>query len=189
MSQTKISLIILAVLIIGFALLGVYFFQQTEKQTNQNQPAKQNQITVSTFAECVAAGYPVLESYPRQCQANGQIFTEDIGNELEKMDLIKVNNPRPNQEISSPLTIEGEARGSWFFEADFPVKLYDANDNLIATAIAQAQDDWMTEDFVPFVAEIEFEKPETDQGTLILEKDNPSGLPKNDDQLIMPVEF
>ncbi len=189
MSQTKISLIILAVLIIGFALLGVYFFQQTEKQATQNQVADQNQLTVSNFEECVAAGYPVLESYPRQCRANGQIFTEDIGNELEKMDLIKVNNPRPNQQISSPLTIEGEARGSWFFEADFPVKLYDANDNLIGTAIAQAQDEWMTEDFVPFVAELEFETPETDEGTLILEKDNPSGLPKNADQLIVPVEF
>lgn len=183
MPQTKISLFILIILIIGFAALGLYFFQQTEKQANQNI------ISISNFEECVAAGYPVLESYPRQCQANGQTFTEYIGNELAKMDLIRVNNPRPNQVVSSPLIISGEARGYWFFEADFPIKLYDADENLLGLAIAQAQSDWMTEDFVPFTASLEFAKPQTSSGTLILEKDNPSDLPEHADQLIIPVSF
>ena len=41
--------------------------------------------------------------------------------ETETIDRIRVNNPRPNQTISSPLTVTGEARGSWYFEASFPV--------------------------------------------------------------------
>ena len=98
-------------------------------------------------------------------------------------DQIKVTTPIPNQIVESPLIIEGEARGTWFFEATFPVKLLDANGDVIATNIAQAQDDWMTEDFVPFKAQIEFEKPATDTGVLILEKDNPSGLSENDARL------
>jgi hypothetical protein len=104
-------------------------------------------------------------------------------------DQIKVTNPQPNQMVESPLIIEGEARGTWFFEATFPVKLLDANGNVIAAHFAQAQDDWMTEDFIPFKAQIEFEKPATDTGVLILEKDNPSGLPENDAKLEIPVHF
>ena len=47
----------------------------------------------------------------------------------------------------------------------------------------------MTQDFVPFLATLEFETPDTEQGTLVFEKDNPSGLPEHDDRLIMPVRF
>lgn len=35
-----------------------------------------NEIT--NFEECEAAGNPVMESYPRQCTANGETFTEQI---------------------------------------------------------------------------------------------------------------
>ena len=36
---------------------------------------------VANFAECTAAGFPVMESYPRQCRTQeGQTFREDIGN-------------------------------------------------------------------------------------------------------------
>ncbi|MBN2306979.1 hypothetical protein JXD20_03260 [Candidatus Peregrinibacteria bacterium] len=33
---------------------------------------------VTNFEECVAAGNPVMESYPRQCRHGDQTFTEDI---------------------------------------------------------------------------------------------------------------
>jgi len=145
---------------------------------------------INSFAECVVAGYPVMESYPQQCKTpDGKTFVEDIGNELEKADLIRVNNPRPNQMISSPLVLEGEARGFWFFEASFPVRLFDGAGKEIAIAIAQAKGEWMTEEFVPFGATLEFAKPTTASGTLVFEKDNPSGLPEHDDSLIMPIRF
>ena len=35
---------------------------------------------VDNFKECVAAGNPVMESYPRQCTHNNQTFTEIIEN-------------------------------------------------------------------------------------------------------------
>ncbi|MCX6384936.1 MAG: hypothetical protein NTV16_10770 [Actinobacteria bacterium] len=44
-------------------------------------------------------------------------------------------------------------------------------------------------DFVPFKAQIKFEKPATDTGVLILEKDNPSGLSENDAKIEIPVRF
>ncbi len=115
--------------------------------------------------------------------------TEDIGNELEKQDLIRIVYPRPNGLIQSPLEIKGEAMGYWFFEASFPVKLLDGNGKELGMAIAQAQSDWMVEDFVPFEARLEFSNPETKKGFLILERDNPSGLPENADELQIPVRF
>jgi hypothetical protein len=33
---------------------------------------------ITTFEECVAAGNPVMESYPRQCRAEGKTFVEVI---------------------------------------------------------------------------------------------------------------
>jgi len=147
-------------------------------------------IIISNFDECVAQGYPILETYPRQCKTpDGKTFTEDIGNELEKADLIKIDNPRPNQLIESPLFIKGEARGNWYFEASFPIKLFDDNGFLLGVMPAQALGDWMTEDFVPFSATLSFAVPSTPKGRLVLEKDNPSGLPEQADELKIPVYF
>jgi len=103
--------------------------------------------------------------------------------------LIQIDNPRPNQIIESPLFIKGKARGNWYFEADFPVKLFDDNGFLLGITIAQALGDWMTEDFVPFNATLLFAVPSTPKGKLILEKDNPSGLPEHADELTIPVYF
>jgi len=118
-----------------------------------------------------------------------EISNEYIGNELEKSDLIKIDNPRPNQIIENPLFIKGEARGNWYFEASFPVKLFDDNGFLLGVTPAQALGDWMTEDFVPFNTTLLFAVPSTPKGRLVLEKDNPSGLPEYADELIVPVYF
>ena len=106
-----------------------------------------------------------------------------------KEDLITLSAPTSGQTIQSPLTIEGSARGTWYFEASFPVELQDANGNLIASTAAQAQGDWMTENFVPFKATLDFTVPSTETGFLVLKKDNPSGLPANDNELKVPVKF
>ena len=106
-----------------------------------------------------------------------------------KEDLIQVETPRANETISSPLVIKGKARGAWFFEASFPVKLYDGQGKLLAATTAQAKSDWTSEDFVLFEAKLEFLSPETGKGALVLEKDNPSGLAENADELRMPVFF
>ncbi|MEX0622179.1 MAG: Gmad2 immunoglobulin-like domain-containing protein [Candidatus Woykebacteria bacterium] len=171
-------------LLMIIVLVAAAFVWFGRKQTTDTKPS------VSNFDECAAAGYSVLESYPARCVTpDGKSFTQDIGNELEKRDLIKIENPRPNATIKSPLTIKGKARGSWFFEASFPIKIYDGNGKLLGTAAAQAQGEWMSSEFVDFIATLEFEKPKTSKGELILEKDNPSGLDENDDQLKIPVTF
>ncbi len=103
--------------------------------------------------------------------------------------IIKLEEPLPHTLASSPLLIKGKARGQWYFEASFPVILKDANGKIIAQAPAQAQGEWMTTEFVPFTATLTFSKPATTTGTLILQKDNPSGLPENDDSIEIPLTF
>lgn len=110
-------------------------------------------------------------------------------NSAEKQDLIRVNSPKPGDTIASPVKITGEARGYWFFEASFPIKVKDAEGNELGIGIAQAQSEWMTEDFVAFEALVSFSKSPTGTGLLVLEKDNPSGLPENADELRIPVIF
>ena len=115
---------------------------------------------------------------------------EDAGNAAQNAHLIVLDNPRPNQTITSPLTVTGQARGDWFFEASFPVVLVDWDGRIIAQGIATAKGDWMTADFVPFEATLTFavdKNAYSNRGALILKKDNPSGLPQNDDALEVPV--
>lgn len=115
-----------------------------------------------------------------------------------KADLIRLETPLPNSTITSPLNIKGEARGVWFFEASFPIYLTDWDGLIIAEGYATAQSDpanpddagWMTTEFVPFTATLTFENPAyKNNGSLILRKDNPSGLPEHDDALEIPIFF
>lgn len=171
---------LLYLVIIGLVVtvgIGVFFFVQKE------------QHRIKSFEQCAASGFPIQESYPRACKADDQTFTEDIGNELEKIDLIRLAHPRPNQEILSPVDIQGSARGNWFFEATFPVKILGENGEILLESYVQADGEWMSEDFVPFSRRVEFDKKGNLRGTIVLQKSNPSGLPEHDDFLRVPVKF
>ncbi|KKW16492.1 MAG: hypothetical protein UY56_C0015G0003 [Parcubacteria group bacterium GW2011_GWA1_50_14] len=102
---------------------------------------------------------------------------------------VVVAAPLPNEEIQSPLTVHGKARGTWFFEANLPVELLDADGNVVVQKGVQAEEDWMTADFVPFSVELTFAQPKTATGILRIKKDNPSGLPEHDASFDVPVRF
>lgn len=100
-----------------------------------------------------------------------------------------VFSPKAEEIIKSPLKISGEARGTWFFEGSFPVFLIGEDGKTIARGVVRAQKDWMTEDFVPFIEELEFDTPEVATGKLIFKKDNPSDLREYDKSMSIPVGF
>jgi hypothetical protein len=99
---------------------------------------------------------------------------------------IKIDNLKAGDTITTPLTLTGSARG-WYFEASFPIKLLDATGKELATAPAQAQGEWMNSNWVPFKATLNFISPTDQNGTLVFMKDNPSGLPANDEKFEIPV--
>ena len=188
--MTTFSKIILGIIVILIIFIAIFLAFDIGRDDSSK---------MATFEDCMNSDGKILESYPRQCvSVSGDKFVENIGNEQEKIDLIRVSFPRPNQLIESPLKLSGIARGFWSFEAVFPVELLDGNgrkidfmdkDGNIVDGIAHLTEDWMTEDFVPFFAELNFNFPKGKKGTLILKKSNMSDLPENDDSLVIPIVF
>jgi hypothetical protein len=101
-----------------------------------------------------------------------------------------VSEPGSGAVLKSPVIVKGSVPGNWSFEASFPITLLDATGITIAQTNATLSGDWLTEDYVPFEATLTFDTPDGGgNGTLILKKDNPSGLTDNDDRLLIPINF
>lgn len=82
-------LLIVVLLIIGYSIY------QHQNKTNNILVTEH----ITTFTECANAGYPVMESYPRQCRtASGLHFTEQISN----TNFSPISQPvEPNPSVSS----------------------------------------------------------------------------------------
>ncbi len=176
----KKNSVFISVLAVAILLFGAWAYYGTQKTYR----------AITTYQECVSAGFPVMESYPEQCRTpDGRTFLHEITTGSNYSDFIHVNLSA-GSELRSPAVITGEARGGWYFEASFPVKLVDAAGQVLAQAPAQAQGDWMTNEFVPFTVTLPFIiAPSTKTGTVIFANDNPSGLPENDKEVRVAVRF
>ncbi len=102
---------------------------------------------------------------------------------------VVLETPFPDAIIQSPLFIKGKAKGSWYFEASFPVKIIDVNGAELGKSHAEAESDWMIADFVPFHATVTFKNSPTKTGFLVLENDNTSGLPEKEKRVEIPIKF
>lgn len=185
----RTTTIVLATLGLIGIIAAVYAYTKDTPKEVAAEPA--------SFEEC-AALYPVMESMPRQCRTpSGTLFVEEVSmpsnpvpSEASIPDLIEVDRPVVNQAVSSPLAISGRARGYWYFEATFPIELRDASGRIIAQHYAEAEAEWMTENFVPFTAELTYPtQPSGSTGTLVLRRSNASGDPERDQDLSIPVRF
>jgi hypothetical protein len=151
---------------------------------------------VNSFDEC-AELYPVMESYPRRCMTPaGVSFTEVIGSEeatttaaYELTKPLRLTNLVPQQSIQSPYVLKGEAPGPWYFEASFPISILNEKGVKLGTVVAEADGEWMTESYVPFTATLVFDSGTSTAGSLLLEKDNPSGLPEHARSVTVPIRF
>ena len=108
---------------------------------------------------------------------------------LDVSDLIHVREPQQEGVIKRPVTVVGEARGNWFFEASFPIKVLDEDGTVLGVGNATAMGEWMTTEFVSFRNTIEYKQPKSVRGTIVFEKDNPSELPENAAEIRIPVFF
>lgn len=102
---------------------------------------------------------------------------------------IIIVTPQPGSVITSPLIVQGQATGTWFFEAVLPIQIIDGNGEIIGKGVVSAQADWMTEALVPFAGSIDFTAPNTPDGWVVVKKNNPSGLPENGDEFRIPIRF
>lgn len=186
MNATRLILILI---VIGLVAAGLWAFVL---RSDLEQPQDQEPLSVLSFEDCVAAGYPVMESYPRQCKTpDGRTYAEELPAPEPtyvnaSADMIRVTNPTPGAVTGKSFTVTGEARGNWYFEASFPIEVRDSSGNLLTTVVAQADGEWMTTEFVPFTAEVTVDESFIGEAVLTLKKDNPSGLPENDASMSFP---
>jgi hypothetical protein len=130
-----------------------------------------------------------LRIWEEPCSASQGTTTPINGNIDASSSIFLVESPKQNELVSSPLKVNGNMAGSWFFEGSLPIKIVDENENVIASDHATAIGDWMTDKPVPYTANIVFTTKAT-SGYLILSKDNPSGLPQNDQIGVrVPIRF
>ena len=103
---------------------------------------------------------------------------------------VRVSYPAIGEAVASPLVVSGVViGGGWFFEGVFPVRVLDANGAVIGQAQARAEGDWTSSGTVPFSATVPFSLQKSGSGMLLLEKDNPSGIPQNASDLRVPITF
>lgn len=75
-NQAGFSPVLIVVVIGTISLLGLLgWFAYNRENKNQDKTLS---VQINNFDECVAAGNPVMESYPEQCAANGKTFTKNI---------------------------------------------------------------------------------------------------------------
>jgi hypothetical protein len=98
--------------------------------------------------------------------------------------------PSSNSKVTNPLRIDGIVPAGWMFEGVFPIKLVDSYKNIIAQGQAKEKitGSWQSGESVQFEATLNF-TTSAKSGFLILENDNPSGLPENSKSFEIPVNF
>lgn len=101
---------------------------------------------------------------------------------------VLVTSPQANATVGKTFIVSGVAPGPWFFEAVFPIQVRDAGNNVIGRSQGQAQGEWMTEGVVTFTSNMTV-SDYTGPATLVLMRDNPSGLPQNDDSVSIPISI
>lgn len=150
-------------------------------------------VVIFLVSRTQAPAEPTIPTENQQVKQNNPLNVEPEmpGNVInpvsEYKDLIRVEIDN-QQAINSPLEIKGEARGQWYFEATFPVRIEDEQ-GVIWQGFAQADGDWMTTNYVPFTIKAEFSEPRSNTGVIIFEKQNASGLPEHTDELRIPIKF
>jgi hypothetical protein len=176
MDTQRRSIILVSVIIIFLlAVTGSSIWLARSGQLSSIFPSPTPTPSVTTTVTPTPTTYPTGSPTPTPTQ----IQTSDI----------TVSSLTEHQTISSPLTITGQAKGSWYFEASFPIKVLDSKGNILGQGQGKAQGSWMTDAFVPFTATITFTKPITTDGEIVLANDNPSGKPENAKELRIPVRF
>jgi len=193
--------IIVALSLVIMGLLTALAYMQWRSPTNTTNNTQQS---VNSFESCATAGNAIMESYPRRCRdaASGITYTEKINETPTEQTpatrtytspkgiKIELNDWVDNKLISSPFTITGRAPGNWAFEASFPIELLASSESNLITIPAALTGDWMTTELVPFTATLSFDESAAGEtGTLILRKDNPSGLAENDDSIRIPIRY
>jgi hypothetical protein len=82
----RVEIAFLIIILIAATIAGYYAWKS----------GNDKQASINSFDECVAAGYPVAESYPEQCFVKGKSFT-NLKQQVEESVVIEPYTPDENE--------------------------------------------------------------------------------------------
>ncbi len=185
-STLNMILVILAVLLVAAAgSFGVYEWQHN-KVNDLNSKLSSLNSRVANLNNQVAA---LSNQLNIACKPSGSAVCNKYTYYSVGGVSLLIFTPLRNETITNPVEVVGEVPGDWSFEAQFPVLLKDSTGAIIFHSTAHVIGNWMTSQLVPFSAELSYTGSRTGSGTIVIQKDNPSGLAKNTDSLSIPIRF
>ena len=119
-----------------------------------------------------------------------QAVQEGVTYENANADDITIELPFPGATVGHTFSVFGAARGRWFTNGSFPVVVLSPAGDVVGGSGAATNPpggDWMTDEFVNYKTTIVL--PDTFKGpaTLVLKKDNLSGLARNDGSISIQI--
>lgn len=97
--------------------------------------------------------------------------------------------PQPDATLTGPLIIKGYVPKNWTFEGQFRLQLLDNRRNIIlADRVPVEWDAKNQKEILYFVSSYNY-RTTASSGFLVLQNDNPSGLPENSKRIEIPVKF
>ncbi|HCC22823.1 TPA: hypothetical protein DF272_01440 [Candidatus Falkowbacteria bacterium] len=167
------NLLLVIIIVLLAALLGLaafFYFGERAAEPTDNTNSTTDITDVANGANGSRSDDSNTNSDPR---------TNQPSNTRPVDELIRVVSPKVGDTVSNPIQYSGEARGQFYFEGSFPVRLETPSGKIIAQSFATAQGEWMTENFVPFTGQLTFNYADIEDGrlNLVFEKDNAGDLP------------
>lgn len=138
-------------------------------------------VILGSFIVALAVTGFVIGRRQSQTETTQEVVTEPL--------TVIVHHPKEGEELTSAYVFDGEANGAWFFEATFPVRLVNAVGDVVGEGYAEARGDWMTDGMVPFIGTILFDSKTVQDGMMLFERANPSGLPEHAATFSVPVKI
>ena len=102
---------------------------------------------------------------------------------------IVFDNLEPWGTLPNSVIVTGDIPGTWSFEGQLSVFLYDEDGILLGQWAMVLEDDWMTEELVPFSVPLVFDPGDSSAGTVVIEAANPSDLEENCREMHVQVTF
>ncbi len=185
-SKLSVLFVTLIVLVVAAAASFSVYEWQHGKVSNLNNELSQQNSKISDLNQQVSS---LSSQINKACQSSPSPTCAGYSYASLKGVSIMVFSPAKNSTVSSPVVVIGEVPGNWSFEAEFPIKLIDSSGAIVSQTPAHLIGNWQTSALVPFSAQLTYTGNTSGTGSLVLQKDNPSGLTKNEDSLTIPIKF
>lgn len=178
-NNRALKALVIGMAILAAILLAVFIFVPSKKTEAPTGAVNGNGTAASGSISGTVSGTPSIPP-----DASGLYSYTSLRGKVIKISIAS------DQKIVSPLRITGNVPAGWAFEASFPVEIRDAAEVVRGRNPASVPN-WQSPTGAWFGATISFTAPVPGMkiGTLILKKDNPSGLPQNEDELRIPITF